>query len=1165
MTSETDIAIVGVGARFPDARGPAEFWHNLAEGHVSLREFTDDELREAAVDPSVHDAPDYVRVGVRLPGLTDFDAGFFGISPAEAELIDPHQRIFLEVCWEALEHAGHPPRDDGPLVGVYAGASFSTYAMALYLAKVREHGFVAVADGDIRRGSLFDFMPARVAHRLGLRGPAVAVQTACSSSLTAVHQAVNALLAGDCDIALAGGSGGAVPEAGYRHEPGGIASEDGYCRSFDAKSSGTATGAGVGVVVLRRLQDALADGDHIWAVVEGSAVDNDGADRPGFTAPSPRGVADVVRAALDAAGTDPDRLAYVEAHGSGTPLGDHVELLGLAEALRSPSGRTGFAGLGSVKTNVGHCGAAAGIAGLVKAVHVAHTGQLPPHPQFTGPRDPGVLAGSSLRIDTEPRTSEDPERRVLVHSMGQGGTNAAVVLRAPAPARPGTARPDTAPGLVRLTVSARSRTALDTLCRQLADTLDEGAHEVTDIAHTLRVGRRHFAHRRVVAAAPGQLAAALRLPRPPRARTVLARPLTALVVTTAPTPRAAAVTEELLTALGPGTRTAPEVPDTVPADTYLVVVGPGTAGPGRHVTGDGEDGAEAVDAALTAAWVEGVDVDWAAVAAPGARRVPLPTYAFERRRLWALDRLGDVLRGRPGDTSAPRTDRGPGVAADPRPGRLGAPVPASDALEAELVALWEELFGIAPVGVADEFDTLGGTSLLATRMALEIGRRHDVRLNLHRVGGTRATVRRVAEAVRSQLSGQGTGGEDLDGDGALIDADLELPLGDALPQRPGDAVLLTGATGFIGAFLLRELCATDEGPVYCLVRARDEADAWRRLRATAAAYALPEPDPDRVRVVVGDLTGGAAVLDRVPDAAARVGRVVHCAARVVFTEPYRSLREANVLATAELLRWMRANGVPDLTYVSSLAAATPTGAPRRTVKEERGQPLSAESGGYGASKWVCERLVERAERDGMRVRVFRPGLVLGDSETGACNPKDMTWRMLAGSLATGLRPADDRPLFLAPVDAVARAVVSLARRPDSLGRAYHLVDAEPMTLRTLIGGLAAEGLTTTEAPVREWHAAVAGLALDSADETLAAVALIRTEETADHGTSHGTQGEDAHVTVEAAGWRDWLAAEGRTAAVTPQALARSLRHLADRPEYRPTIGARLTELKGEGR
>ncbi|MET7639876.1 thioester reductase domain-containing protein [Streptomyces sp. NPDC005438] len=1153
MSSETDIAIVGVGARFPDAWGPAQFWHHLDQGRVSLREFTDEELRDASVDEALLASPDYVRVGARLPGLTDFDAGFFGISPAEAELIDPHQRIFLEVCWEALEHAGHPPRDDGPLVGVYAGASFSTYAMALYLAKAREQGFLAVADGDLRRGSLFDFMPARAAHRLGLRGPAVAVQTACSSSLTAVHQAVNALLAGDCDLALAGGTGGAVPEAGYRHEPGGIASEDGYCRSFDAASSGTATGAGVGVVVLRRLEDALADGDHVWAVIEGSAVNNDGGDRPGFTAPSPQGVADVVTAALDAADTSPDQLCYVEAHGSGTPLGDHVELLGLAEALRSPTGRTGFCGLGSVKVNVGHCGAAAGIAGLVKAVHIAHTGQLPPHPQLTSPRDPGVLAGSPLRLDSQARSCPDPDRRVLVHSMGQGGTNVAVVLRAAPALAPVPREPD--PPVVRLVLSARTRTALDTHSRALADQLDQGQRELTDIAHTLRVGRRHFAHRRVVTASPERLAATLRLPRPPRARTVLSRPRTPLVVRTARSPWADAVAEALLAALGPGVRTAQRLPDPVPAETYPLVVGPGDTGPGRHVTGEDGPVAEAVDEALHAAWLEGVDVDWRAVALPGARRVPLPTYPFERRRLWALDRLGDVLRGRP-DQAPPREEPEPTAVANARPAHLAPATPADDPLEAELVTLWEELFGVRPVGVDDEFDTLGGTSLLATRMALEIGRRHDVRLNLHRVGGVRATVRRVAEAVRTQRAGRGPGGQALDGDGALIDADLELPLGQPVPQRPGQAVLLTGATGFLGAFLLRELCAEQEGRIYCLVRARDERHAWRRLCDVAAAYGLPAPDPRRVRVVVGDLTDGTDALDQNPRVPAEVGRVVHCAARVVFTEPYRSLRDANVVATAALLRWMRERGVADLTHVSSLAAATPTGTPRRRVREEREQPLSAESGGYGTTKWVCERLVERAERDGMRVRVFRPGLVLGDSTTGACNPKDMTWRILAGSVATGLCPADDRPLFAAPVDVVARAMVALARRPDTLGRVYHLVDQRPTTLRALVGGLAEEGLPTTETPVGAWHRAIGDLALDTGDETLAAVALVRTEETT------GTPGEDTRVTVEADGWRDWLAADDQSAAVTSRALMRSLRHLADRPEYLGSLGSRLTETRG---
>jgi phthiocerol/phenolphthiocerol synthesis type-I polyketide synthase E len=1136
VSADTDIAIVGVGARFPDAWTPEEFWANIDAGRVSMRPFTNGELRAAGVGDALLESPDYVRTGVRLPGVEEFAASFFDITPAEAEVTDPFQRVFLEVCWDALESAGHPPTDDGPLTGVFAGASFSTYAMLLYLDQFRHRGYSAIADGDIRRGSLFDFQPARVAHRLGLRGPAIGVQTACSSSLTAVHQAVNALLAGDCDIALAGGSGGTVPEAGYRRDDAGIASDDGLCRPFDATSSGTAPGSGVGVVVLRRLGDALDDGDRVLAVVTGSAVSNDGADRPGFTAPSPRGVSDVVSAALRSSGTRPDELCYVEAHGSGTPLGDHVELMGLAAVL---TGSPGHTGLGSVKANVGHCGSAAGIAGLIKAVHIAHTGVLPPHPAFSRPRDPGVLAGCGLRIDTEPGHCDDPGRRVLVHSMGQGGTNVAVILAPPAP-YPAGSRPDTGPA--RLVLSARTRADLDEISRRLADVIDVGELGIRDIAHTLRVGRRHFReHRRVVAvpdaaacaARPDRTAitAALRTPRPPAVRTVVPTCRFALIVRRADDEASVATEATLLDVLGPAARCAGDLPETVGDSLFVLLIGDGDPGPRGHAVTPGPDG---IDAALTAAWLYGVDFPWPRVAPAGACRVTLPTYPLPRRRYWAIDRLGDVLRS---------------TGAMPQPYRSG-PADRPGPVEQEIAAIWAKLFGIEHVGLDDEFDLLGGTSLLATRMALEIDQRFDVHINLHVVGGTRATVRRISEVVRTHADGDTGYGPDLSGDTALVEADLGLPLGDVAPVRPGPGgVLLTGAAGFIGSFLLRELLDAGTEHAYCLVRAGSPDDAWRKLCDAADRYCLPAPDPRRVTAVPGDIIDPATWYDPDGRLAGGVEHVLHCAAAVTFSEPYRSVRGPNVVGTAQLLRWARGNGVPAFSYVSSLAAATPVG-PQRRVLERREQPLAAGSGGYGTGKWASERLLDRAERDGLLVRVFRPGLVLGDSTTGACNTKDMTWRLIAGALATGRHPLDDRPMHAAPVDVVAAAIVDLMRDPAAAGRAYHLVYPEPVTLSGLFGELSALGMPTRGTTLEEWFTIVADRALATGDDVLSAVALIRFDD--------DTAGP---IQLEAGLWRHWLIARGIEPRVTGAALSASVKYLAGQSAYRGLLD---TDAGGRG-
>ncbi len=1036
---ETDIAVVGLACRFPDAVTPATFWANLDAGTVSTRAFPEEALRAAGVSEAVLRSPDFVGVGGTLAEPGHFAAEFFGYSPREAELVDPAQRLFLEACWEALERAGHPP---GTLhTGVFGGTGPSNYTLALQVAAAREHGVAAVNDdADLYLGSGQDFLTSRVAYKLGLRGPTVSVGTACSSSLTAVHQAVLSLLSGECDLALAGGATVLEPVTGYRYRPGGITSADGLCRAFDTRSTGTSFSSGVGVVALRRLADALADGDPVHAVVLGTAAGNDGSQRSGFTAPSPEGVASAVRTALTVAGVTGTDLRYVEAHGSGTPLGDQIELRGLIDGLGATG--TGFCGLGTVKANIGHCGPAAGIAGLLKAVHVVATGSLPPHPLFEHARDPGVLADSPFTVSPEPGHCAEPGRRVLVNSMGLGGTTAAAVL---APPPPPTRPPARETERVRLLLSARTRGELDALSRALADTLAGGGLPLADVAHTLRVGRAAFAERRVVTARPDQVVAALRLPRPPLARTVR----------------------------------------TTPSGSFA---------------GADED-------AAVEAWLGGADVDWSRLSGDSGRRVPLPTYPFTRRRYWALDRLDPVA-------SVPSA-----------PARVSTP--DADDVEASLLAVWRELFGVDTVGLDDEFGTLGGTSLLSVRMVLEIQRRHDVLVNVHRAGGSKATVRRLAELVR------GAGAAEVaDGDGALADADIALPLGPVGPAAGTDRpdVLLTGATGFIGAFLLHELLRTPGRRVHCLVRATSAGHAWQRLRDTAARYALPAPDPARV-VPVRTLADVAA---------AEVGHVVHCAARVVFTEPYRVLRADNVLPLVDLVRWMRAHGVRDIGLVSSSAATGESLGGRYRVTETRRQPLDPLQGGYGVSKWAGERILERAEQDGMRVRVFRPGYVLGATTTGACNPRDFLWRLLASGLAVGAHPDDDRALPMAPVDLVAAAIADLTVRPGSAGRAYHLAAetaVSPRRLFELLGG-------TEALPVERWQRLVAERALATGQEVLSTMALYEAD-------GHWLGPHD----LEAAAWQPWLAERGLDPNPTGDLLRRGLDHLAaTEPAFAALLG-----------
>ncbi|MEV5885047.1 thioester reductase domain-containing protein [Streptomyces sp. NPDC052020] len=1105
MTRPTDIAVVGVGLRYPDAGTPQQFWRNIEQGLVAIRELTEEQLANAALPDRVLNAPGFVKMGATLPGVTDWAADFFGYTPKEAETIDPQQRIFLEAAWEALEAAGHPPHDGGPRTGVFAASYAGHYSAAVFNAKARRQGLrAAIDDLDLTVGGQPDFLTSRAAYKLGLRGPAVSIQTGCSASLYALHYATLSLLSGEVDIALAGGATVIEPFLGYQHVPGGVLSEDGYCRSYDASSTGTIYSSGVGVVALRRLSDALADGDPVLAVVRGSAVGNDGGDRLGYVAPSPVGVSEVVGSALRVADVPAESFVYAEGHGTGTAVGDEIELIALRRAFRAFTRETGYCALGSTMTNIGHSGPAAGIAGFIKAVNIARTGVLPPHPMFDKPRTPDVMADSPFYVTTQAREATRPDRHVLVNSMGVGGTNASVVLGAPpAPTRaPAPERP-----VVRLTVSARTRSELDEQCRRLADALETGDLPVADVAHTLRVGRADFAERRVVTAAADKLAAALRLPRPPAARTQRAEPRRAVVVP--------ADAPEALVAALPGRTDAA-------AGAY-------------EITLDGTDD-DAVEKALTAAWLNGVEVDWTAFSGGTGRRVELPTYPFTRKRHWLLDRI-DVLRP---DTPAAPAETAPGSG-------------AADPLEHELTEIWQELFGVESIALDDEFGALGGSSLMSVQMALEVQQRYGVLVNLHRAGGSRATIRKLALIVRGLLEGSGIeadGVDAADGDGALVDQDLQLPIGElAAEEAPGTDVLLTGATGYLGAFLLADLVRHSSGRVYCVVRAEDEAAGMARLRANAEKFGLPEPDPDRVHVVPADLKdiGVACRLYRDGELAKRIGHIIHCAAQVVFTEPYRVLRDSNVLPLVDLLAWARSKGIRDFSYVSTLAAAAPPDENSSTLLETREQPLNPMLGGYGVSKWVGERLLERADEDGMRCRVFRPGMIMASSESGACNDRDLIWFVLASGLAVGAHPLDDQAIPVSPVNVLSRGLVELALSPASAGRAFHLVHEKSISLPRMFELLGEVGWPTRPMPLADWQKLVGDEAIKSGNQVMSTTALWEQED-AFHLDEDG---------VQARNWRPWLRRAKVDPNVTGEQLLAGLRYLAGRL---PEIAELLPEL-----
>jgi phthiocerol/phenolphthiocerol synthesis type-I polyketide synthase E len=495
-----EVAIIGMAGRFPQSKNINDFWHHLQHGVELISFFSEQELESAGIDPAILNNPNYVKANGALEDIELFDAAFFGYSPRQAEIMDPQHRLFLEVAWEALENAGYNSENYDGRISIYGGASVSSYFLFNLFFNHELINLVGI--DQIRHNNRPDNLTTRIAYKLNLNGSAITVQTGCSTSLVAVHLACQSLLDRECDMALAGGVCiSASQKVGYLHQEGGILSPDGHCRAFDAKAQGTVSGNGVGIVVLKRLADALADGDDIHAVIKGSAINNDGSQKVGYTAPSVNGQAKVIAEALAIARIEPETIAYVEAHGTATSLGDPIEVAALTEAFRISTDKKGFCAIGSVKTNIGHLDTAAGVAGLIKTVLALEHKQIPPSLHFEEPNPKIDFANSPFYVNTtlaEWKTNGTP-RRAGVSSFGIGGTNAHVILEEfPDVETCHGASLHSRPWQL-LVISAKTESTLETATTNLVQHLKQHCNlNLADIAYTLSVGRRAFEHRRMV-------------------------------------------------------------------------------------------------------------------------------------------------------------------------------------------------------------------------------------------------------------------------------------------------------------------------------------------------------------------------------------------------------------------------------------------------------------------------------------------------------------------------------------------------------------------------------------------------------------------------------------------------------------------------------------------
>jgi acyl transferase domain-containing protein/NADPH:quinone reductase-like Zn-dependent oxidoreductase/SAM-dependent methyltransferase/acyl carrier protein len=496
--NQLDVAVIGISGRFPGAKDVDIFWQNLIDGIESISTLRDEELLETGVDEDLLKNPSYVKAASWIEGIELFDAQFFGYSPTEAELLDPQGRLLLECAWEALEQTGYSSGDSQKNIGVFVSASINTYLLNNAYDSLDLNRFI-LGGGNIQvvLGNHNDFIATRLSYKLNLDGPSMDIQTACSSSLVAVHQACQSLMLGECKMALAGGASVYLPQkTGYLYEDGMILSPDGHCRPFDAQANGTVFGRGCGIVLLKPLSNAIADGDEIYAVVKGSAVNNDGSSKAGFTAPSIHGQARVISEAISNAGIPPETIGYVEAHGTGTKTGDPIEIAALNQAFKAYTQNKQFCAIGSLKSNIGHLDAASGIAGFIKTVLILKNGIIPASLHYRAPNPEIDFENSPFYVNSSLRVWDSCQipRRAGVSSFGMGGTNVHVILES-APeldiVRSSVERPRHV-----LALSAKNAQALPALLERYASHFERYPELLLeDVCFTANTGREQYKNR----------------------------------------------------------------------------------------------------------------------------------------------------------------------------------------------------------------------------------------------------------------------------------------------------------------------------------------------------------------------------------------------------------------------------------------------------------------------------------------------------------------------------------------------------------------------------------------------------------------------------------------------------------------------------------------------
>ncbi len=1017
------IAIIGMACNFPSAPHIDAFWKMLDDGIDAFSPIPTD--RPGFSFDGLEAEHPACRWGAFIKDVAGFDAKFFGLSPAEVEYMDPQHRKMMEVFWGTIENAGyHPSYLADTNTGVYTGISSNDYSQMVCSYELPVNAYTAT-------GLSQAMLSNRLSYFFNLHGPSETIDTACSSALVAVHRAVQSLRNGECQQAIAGGVNLILsPHAFLALNKTGFLSEDGVCKAFDASANGYVRGEGAGAVFLKPLSKAVADKDFIHAVIKGSAI-NHGGRTASLTSPSERAQADLLKTAYRNAGVATDTITYVEAHGTGTVLGDPIEINGLKQAFLSDNGGEDqerinkYCGVGTVKTNIGHLEAAAGIAGLIKTVlalkyktipATLHFNQQNPYIDIENTHFYFVREKTPWTKLTDKDDTAIP-RRAGVSSFGFGGTNAHVVLEE-APEMPIVEKEGQNSFLILL--SAKSDSLLKNLIRQWIDFIDNeinssvsGNIRLADIAYTLQTGRTHQARR---AAIISNSKAGLKL----MLNTALSR------------------REE---------------------DELFFFEGAGALGYRRlKELGD-----------LAESWLQGKDIDWQGVNRDQyVKRVPLPGYQFDRKPYWAPIELRRSEAKQIADT-----DR------EPAPAEKSFRPVSIEEVTRWLVKQTAEHCGIQieEIDPHSTFEELGLDSIalinIHGRIQGEFNKELDISV-IQEYPNIDALAKLIAEEKVFEIPDLNN---EFSEESEKFKATLKKSIETSIPpmmSEPGKAVLLTGATGFLGSFLLKQLIQGTDAKIYCIVRAETEADGIRRIEDRQEKFQITDcPLNQRMQVLCGDLGKERFGFDQdVYDALSRqIDTVFHCGAIVDWMKPYMSLKKTNVGGTVEAIKFCSTHKIKQLHYVSSLAVLPLIEERPKWLESDQPDPEKL-TNGYAQSKWVAERLCLEARNLGLPVNIFRFDYVAASTATGAMKETDFIVRLIKGCIQLGSIPVEEVNFDILSIDYLSRILLQLSKLNQS--KTYHLINRQPFTTSDFAKVIRSSGYALERIPFSTWKNIIKG-------------------------------------------------------------------------------------------